>query len=144
MEQETRRTRQRTVRSCFMVLVITKRGFSYKDPHVELTQQSQTLSYRGGFLCFDVEVTSNQLWHTHYSPYQSFLHNKIKQLKAEGLGYRKIAKRLNEENIKTSRGNAFYPSSVYSILKKKKIRDEEVNYFVFIHGLILPLFFEIV
>jgi hypothetical protein len=72
-------------------------------------------------------VTSNQLWHTHYSPYQSFLHNKIKQLKAEGLGYRKIAKRLNEENIKTSRGNTFYPSSVYSILKKKKIRDERLN-----------------
>ena len=87
----------------------------------------QTLSYRGDYLCFDVEVTSNQLWHTHYSPYQSFLHNKIKQLKAEGLGYRKIAKRLNEENIKTSRGNTFYPSSVYSILKKKKIRDERLN-----------------
>ena len=39
-------------------------------------------------------MTTNQLWHTHYSPYQSFLHNKIKQLKAEELGYRKIAKRL--------------------------------------------------
>ena len=83
--------------------------------------------YRWGFLCFDVEVTSNQLWHTHYSAYQSFLYNKIKQLKAEGLGYRKIAKRLNEENIKTSRGNIFFPSGVYSILKKKKIRDERLN-----------------
>jgi hypothetical protein len=72
-------------------------------------------------------VTSNQLWHTRYSPYQSFLYNKIKQLKAKGLGYRKISKKLNEENIKTSRGNAFYPSSVYSILKKKKIRDERLN-----------------
>ena len=92
-----------------------------------LIPPSQTLSYRGDYLCFDVEVTSNQLWHTHYSPYLSFLHNKIKQLKAEGLGYRKIAKRLNEENIKTSRGNTLYPSSVYSILKKKKIRDERLN-----------------
>ena len=94
---------------------------------VKTTPLLQTLSYRGDYLCFDVEVTSNQLWHTHYSPYQSFLHNKIKQLKAEGLGYRKIAKRLNEENIKTSRGNTFYPSSVYSILKKKKIRNERLN-----------------
>ena len=83
--------------------------------------------HRGGFLCFEVEVTSNQLWHTQYSPYQSFLHNKIKQLKAEGFGYRKIAKRLNEEHIKTSRGKTFYPASVYSILKKKKIRDERLN-----------------
>ena len=72
-------------------------------------------------------MTSNKLWHTHCSPYQSFLHNKIKQLKAEGLGYRKIAKRLNEENIKTFRGNAFYPASVYSALKNKKIRDERFN-----------------
>jgi len=82
---------------------------------------------RGGFLSFQVKITSNQLWNTNYSEYQSFLHNKIKQLKAEGLGYRKIAKRLNEENIKTSRGKSFYPSSVYSILKKKKIRDERLN-----------------
>jgi len=101
--------------------------FCRQNAPFEITLPSQTLSYRGDYLCFDVEVTSNQLWHTHYSPYQSFLHNKIKQLKAEGLGYRKIAKRLNEENIKTSRGNAFYPSSVYSILKKKKIRDERLN-----------------
>ena len=43
------------------------------------------------------------------------------------MGYRKIAKRLNKKNIKTSRGNAIYPSSVYSILKKKKIRDERLN-----------------
>ena len=91
------------------------------------TPPSQNIVNRWGFLCFDVEVTSNQLWHTHYSPHQSFLHNKIKQLKAEGLGYRKIAKKLNEENIKTSRGNIFFPSSVYSILKKKKIRDERLN-----------------
>ena len=77
------------------------------------------MGQQGGFLCFEVEVTSNQLWHSNYSPYQSFLHTKIKQLKKEGLGYRKIAKMLNEENIKTPRGKTFFPSSVYSILKKK-------------------------
>ena len=72
-------------------------------------------------------MTSNQLWHSNYSPYQSFLHTKIKQLKKEGLGYRKIAKMLNEESIKTPRGKTFYPSSVYSILKKKKIRGDRLN-----------------
>jgi hypothetical protein len=82
---------------------------------------------RGGFLLFGVEVTSNQLWHSYYSPYQSSLHTKIKQLKKEGLGYRKIAKILNKENIKTPRGKTFYPSSVYSILKKKKIRNDRLN-----------------
>ena len=34
---------------------------------------------------------------------------------------------LNEENIKTSRGKTFFPSSVYSILKNKKIRDGRLN-----------------
>ena len=43
------------------------------------------------------------------------------------MGYRKIAKMLNEENIKTLRGKTFYPSSVYSILKKKKIRGNRLN-----------------
>ena len=82
---------------------------------------------QGGSLSFQVKITSNQLWNTHYSDYQTYLYNKISELKQEGLGYRKIAKLLNDENIKTSRGNAFYPSSVYSILKKKKIRDERLN-----------------
>ena len=81
---------------------------------LKITPPLLTLSYREDYLCFDVEVTSNQLLYTHYSPYQSFLHNMIKKLKAEGMGYRKIAKRLNEEDIKTSRGNIFFPSSVYS------------------------------
>ena len=34
---------------------------------------------------------------------------------------------LNEESIKTPRGKTFYPSSVYSILKKKKFRDDRLN-----------------
>ena len=34
---------------------------------------------------------------------------------------------LNKENIKTPRGKTFYPSSVYSILKKKNIRNERLN-----------------
>jgi len=40
----------------------------------------------------------------------------------------------------------FLPFLLYQIHKNKNNhhRDEEVNYFVFIHGLILPLFFEIV
>ena len=72
-------------------------------------------------------MISNQLWHSNYSLYQSFLHSKIKQLKDEGLGYRKIAKILNEEKIKTPRGKTFFPSSAYSILKKKNNRDNRLN-----------------
>ena len=51
----------------------------------------------------------------------------ITEMKVDGLGYRKIAKRLNEMGIKTARGKEFFPASVHSILKKKKIRDERIN-----------------
>ncbi len=51
----------------------------------------------------------------------------ITEMQGEGLGYRKIAKRLNKMGIKTARGKEFFPASVHSILKKKKIRDERIN-----------------
>lgn len=82
---------------------------------------------RGGFLSFQVKITSNQLWNTNYSEYQAYLHNRITTLKQEGLGYRKIAKLLNSEGIKTPRNKEFLPASVHSILKKKKIRDTRIN-----------------
>ena len=82
---------------------------------------------RGGSLSFQVKITSNQLWNTHYSDYQTYLYNRISELKQEGLGYRKIAKLLNAEGVKTPRNKEFLPASVHSILKKKKIRDERIN-----------------
>jgi hypothetical protein len=82
---------------------------------------------RGGSLSFQVKITSNQLWNTHYSDYQTYLYNRISELKQEGLGYRKIAKLLNAEGVKTPRNKEFLPASVHSILKKKKIRDERLN-----------------
>ena len=48
-------------------------------------------------------------------------------MKSEGLGYRRIAKRLNEESLKTVRGKEFVGASVHSILKKKRLRDERIN-----------------
>ena len=51
----------------------------------------------------------------------------ITEMHGEGLGYRRIAKRLNEMGVKTARGKEFFPASVHSILKKKKIRDERIN-----------------
>ena len=80
-----------------------------------------------GFLCFEVEVTSYQLWNTKYSPYQSYLHDRVKELKSEGLGYRRIANKLNEEGLKTVRGKEFVGASVHSILKKKRLREERIN-----------------
>ena len=105
------------------------RGFNNKD---------KTVTYKiipllpnrlnvGGFLSFQVKVTSNQLWNANYSAHQTYLHSRIVSLKEKGLGYRKIAQQLNSEGIKTPRGKQFLPASVHSILKKKKIRDTRMN-----------------
>ena len=104
-----------------------KKNLVEKTPHVEPTRQSQTWSNMWGFLSFQVEVTSNRLWTANYSSYQLYLHNRITQMQSEGLGYRRIAKRLNEEGLKTVRGKEFVGASVHSILKKKRLRDERIN-----------------
>jgi hypothetical protein len=74
-----------------------------------------------GFLCFEVQVTSYQLSNTKHLPYQSYLHDRVKELKSEGLGYRRIANKLSEEGLKTVRGKVFFGASVHSILKKEEI-----------------------
>ena len=46
------------------------------------------------------------------------LHNIIVKLKSQGLGYRRISKRLNEMGIKSFTGKTFYPSLVSELYKK--------------------------
>ena len=51
------------------------------------------------------------------------LHNTIWKLKQQGLGYRKISKKLNEMGIKSFTGKSFYPSlvnQIYKMIEKKK------------------------
>jgi len=55
------------------------------------------------------------------------LHNTIWKLKQEGLGYHKISKRLNEMGIKSFTGKSFYPSLIFGILKKIKVKEELMN-----------------
>ena len=79
------------------------------------------------YLKFSVTVTSNLLWSKPYSDYQFFLHNKISELRKQGLGYRRISNVLNKEGVLTVRGKVFTNSHVHSILKKKNIREERLN-----------------
>jgi len=79
------------------------------------------------YLKFSVTITTHLLWSRPYSDYQFFLHNKISELREQGLGYRRISNILNEEGILTVRGKVFTNSHVYSILKKKNIREERLN-----------------
>ena len=61
------------------------------------------------------------------SKHQEFLYNKIIELKKTGMSARKISKYFNDKNIKTPRGKKFFFSSVYSIVKKRKIRQERID-----------------
>ena len=51
------------------------------------------------------------------------LHNLIRKLKDEGLGYRKISHELNRRNIKSHQGKTFYPSLVSNIYSKMMKKD---------------------
>ena len=51
------------------------------------------------------------------------LHNLIRKLKDEGLGYRKISHELNRRNIKSHQGKTFYPSLVSNIYSKMRKKD---------------------
>jgi len=44
-----------------------------------------------------------------------------------GIGYRRIAYWLNEHGYTTPRGHEFKNTYVFSILKKKKLRDKSLN-----------------
>ena len=44
-----------------------------------------------------------------------------------GMGYRRIAYWLNEHGYTTPRGHEFKNTHVFSILKKKKLRDKRLN-----------------
>ena len=55
------------------------------------------------------------------------LHNTISKLKHEGLGYRKISKKLNEMGMKSITGKTFYPSLVSNMWRTIKRREEKLN-----------------
>jgi hypothetical protein len=45
----------------------------------------------------------------------------------QGLGYRRISQKLNSWGILTERGNKWFSTSVYSVLKRRKERDDRIN-----------------
>ena len=47
----------------------------------------------------------------------------IQFMKEEGLGYRRISKKLNQWGIKTHRNKQWFNTSVSSVLKRKHERD---------------------
>lgn len=81
------------------------------------------------YLEFEIELESNDLtFRSVYSKRQQVVLNLIKYLHDEkGLGYRKIRDKLNSWGIKTERGNTWFNTSVYSVLKRHRQREERIK-----------------
>ena len=77
---------------------------------------------------FSVQFQSNSLiYDKGYSIRQQMIYCLILLMKEEGLGYRRISRKLNQWGIKTHRGCEWFNTSVSSVLKRKHERDVMVN-----------------
>ena len=107
-----------------------KYGVCVKSPHstvTDLTKTTQTpyltfiyryVSHEFGYVNKLNKVTDNS---------HQKLHDTISKLKHQGLGYRKISKKLNEIGIKSVTGKTFYPSLVSNMWRTIKRREEKLN-----------------
>ena len=77
---------------------------------------------------FYIQFQSNSLiYDKGYSIRQQMIYCLILLMKEEGLGYRRISKKLNQWGVKTHRGKEWFNTSVSFILKRKHERDDLVN-----------------
>ena len=73
---------------------------------------------------FSIQFQSNNLiYDKGYSKRQQVIYCLIILLRQEGLGYRRISRKLNQWGIKTHRGKQWFNTSVSSVLKRKHERD---------------------
>ena len=80
------------------------------------------------FLEFSIEFQSNNLtYQPEYTKRQHRIHDLIIRLNRRGFGYRKISQKLNKWGIGTKRNNTWLNSSVCSVLKRKRERDELIK-----------------
>ena len=77
---------------------------------------------------FSIQFQSNHLiYDKGYSTRQHMIYFLIMLMKEEGLGYRRISKKLNQWDIKTYRNKQWFNTSVSSVLKMKHERDVLVD-----------------
>ena len=92
--------------------------------HLVVHQTSSTVPH----LEFSIQFQSNFLiYDKGYSISQHMIYSLILLMKEDGLGYRRISKKLNQWGVKTHRGCEWFNTSVSSFLKRKHERDDLVN-----------------
>ena len=84
------------------------------------------------YLCFQVSNRTNRFIAGNtdrYSTRQKALPDYIKSLHDSGMSYRRITKLLNKKGIKTHTGKEWGETgnSVYSVLKKYRLREERLE-----------------
>ena len=115
-------------------MIVTLNPCRYRRIAAKSAQTSRIYSQ---YLCFNVIVGSNDLCaEQQYTEEQQRNHDLIKSLHDGGMGYRKIADYLNEQGIKTVRGNTWKNTQVFSVLKKYRQRLDRIkNVRQFDHGI---------
>jgi hypothetical protein len=73
-------------------------------------------------LCFDLNLSSQNLWTPTYSNHQQFLYDTITDLREKEMNDVQIANWLNDNGHKTPRGHSFRNNHVHSIVKKRRKR----------------------
>ena len=73
-------------------------------------------------LCFDLNLSSQNLRTPTYSNHQQFLYDTIIDLRKKEMNNVQIANWLNENGHQTLRGHSFRNNHVHSIVKKKRKR----------------------
>ena len=77
------------------------------------------------FFCFTITIRLPILQMPHYTEYQYFLYETTSKLREKGMTFNKIADHLNKKKILSVRGKTFRSGHVHSIMKRKRMRDEE-------------------
>ena len=80
------------------------------------------IGYFNSLLCFDMNLSSQNLLIPNYSTYQHFLYETITEMRNKGNNDVQISNWLNDNGYKTPRGNTFRNNHVHSIAKKRKRR----------------------
>ena len=78
----------------------------------------QTQDDSNVFLSYKIKVNSGSVRNKTITNFQKKLYIEIKRLRKEGLSYNDISKYLNKVGWKTSRGNKFYGTNVWTFEKR--------------------------